>query len=111
MSDAILKAGFDHPCRETCSGWAQGKQRGEYDSKVKIANLEHIIRETLWMARRYAHKRQTFAPTTVNECIELALKMGVEIAPDTVDGIELFADDGGLGKWLPEHHKFEKEGS
>ncbi len=27
----IMEAGFDHPCRETCSGWKQGYQRGCLD--------------------------------------------------------------------------------
>lgn len=26
--DVLHKAGFDHPCRETCSGWQQGYDRG-----------------------------------------------------------------------------------
>ena len=79
------------------------------DDKTRIRNLEYIITETIWMARRYANKRQTFAPSTVNECIDLALKMGVEIAPDSVDGINMYANDGGLGKWVPNCACFEKE--
>jgi hypothetical protein len=110
MSDKILEAGFDHPCRETCSGWKQGRERGEYDSKVKLANLEYIVRETLWMARRYAHGRSTFAPTTVNECVDLAIKIGIKVEVDGING-QTYADDGGLGKWKPEHQRFEKEGS
>lgn len=31
MSDKIMEAGFDHPCRETCSGWVQGRERGIFD--------------------------------------------------------------------------------
>lgn len=36
MSDAdnkMMAAGLDHPCRETCSGWEQGRLRGEFDMK------------------------------------------------------------------------------
>lgn len=61
------------------------------------SQMEYIIRETLWMARRYAHGRRTFAPSTVNECINLALKLGIKIDPDTVDGIEMYARDGDFG--------------
>ncbi len=28
MTDKLHDAGFDHPCRETCSGWKQGHERG-----------------------------------------------------------------------------------
>lgn len=38
MSKA-LEAGFDHPCRETCSGWKQGKERGVFETEKKIAPL------------------------------------------------------------------------
>ena len=69
--------------------------------------MEEIIRETLWMARRYAHKRRTFAPTTINECIDSALELGIEIKPDTVDGIDMYAEDGDLGTW--NNGKFIKE--
>lgn len=40
MSDKIMEAGFDHPCRQTCSGWQQGKERGEFDSKKEIERLK-----------------------------------------------------------------------
>lgn len=38
--DPALKAGLDHPCRETCSGWKQGRDRGLYDSQSRIVELE-----------------------------------------------------------------------
>lgn len=28
MEGPFLKAGFDHPCKQTCSGWEQGRERG-----------------------------------------------------------------------------------
>jgi hypothetical protein len=31
-NDEIMKAGFDHPCRQTCSGWRQGYERGVFES-------------------------------------------------------------------------------
>lgn len=33
MRDKIMEAGFDHPCRQTCSGWQQGYDRGMSDLK------------------------------------------------------------------------------
>jgi hypothetical protein len=30
-ADKALMAGFDHPCRRTCSGWQQGYERGFYE--------------------------------------------------------------------------------
>lgn len=40
--DKILESGFDHPCRETCSGWRQGYDRGVYDLDNKIRMLKQI---------------------------------------------------------------------
>lgn len=69
--------------------------------------LRSVIMGILWMARRYAHNRRTFAASTVNEAIDICLRMGIKIEPDTVDGIGMYADDGDLGKWLD--GRFEKE--
>lgn len=35
----MLEAGFDHPCRETCSGWKQGKHRGAFEAAIAIERL------------------------------------------------------------------------
>lgn len=78
------------------------------NDKKRIAQLEFIVCETLWMARRYAHNRRTFSPTIVNECIDMATgELGLIIKEDTVDGIDKYADDGDLGKWV--NGKFQKE--
>ena len=55
MSDSLFKAGFDHPCRETCSGWKQGYERGAdtiqtrysalLDASKKLAEALRQIRE------------------------------------------------------------------
>lgn len=74
------------------------------EDQLKAAHS--IIIETLWMARRYADGRMTFAPTTVNECIDAAIKLGIDIQPDNDD---MYATDGTLGKWDPKRGKFEKE--
>ena len=71
------------------------------------AILRNVIRETLWMARRYAHKRSTFAPTILNECIDELKKLDINIELDTAEDIE-YAEDGMFGKWNPETQRFEK---
>ena len=76
------------------------------DAQDLIDNLEYIIRETLWMARRYADGRSTYAPTTVNECIDLALKLGIDLSGPPE---EMYAKDGMFGEWNPKLQRFEKE--
>ena len=41
---------LDHPCRQTCSGWEQGRERGRLDKvdelldhKARIAELEEAL--------------------------------------------------------------------
>jgi hypothetical protein len=78
--------------------------------KIKQENdvMRYIIRETMWMARRYAHKRSTFAPGSVNECIMLAESIGINIEVDGAENI-MYAEDGMLGKWNPDKECFEGE--
>lgn len=66
------------------------------DAQNVLNDLERIIGETLWMARRYADGRSTYAPETVNKCIDLALELGIEL-----DGPpeEMYAKDGMFGEW------------
>lgn len=33
---------FDHPCRETCSGWKQGRERGQGELKTAVDALLKI---------------------------------------------------------------------
>lgn len=75
--------------------------------KVRISQLEEIIRATLWMARRYADNRRTFAPTIVNKCIADALAMGIVIDDDKAIG--RYARDGQLGEWNEKLERFELE--
>ena len=76
------------------------------DQKKEINQLRYIIQETLWMARRYADGRSTYAPATVNECIMMAEKLNIDIAGPTEPP---YAKDGMFGEWNPETKKFEKE--
>lgn len=76
--------------------------------KLKEENkqLRKIIAETIWMARRYADKRSTMAPKTLNECLDLALNLGIKIDSDpTMKGF--YAEDGMFGEWNPETRNFK----
>lgn len=76
------------------------------DLQNVIRDLEYIARETLWMARRYADGRCTYAPGLVNECIDLAIKLGIDLhgPPE-----ELYASDGLLGNWDSKRKRFKNE--
>jgi hypothetical protein len=42
----MLSGGFDHPCRQTCSGWEQGRMRGVFDLQEKFDTIKsnfHIV--------------------------------------------------------------------
>jgi peptidoglycan hydrolase CwlO-like protein len=45
---------FDHPCKETCSGWKQGYEKGLKKAEEQISELtEHVARleKTLYYER------------------------------------------------------------
>lgn len=42
--DEIHEKGFDHPCRETCSGWRQGYERGLFEARREISQLKDICK-------------------------------------------------------------------
>ena len=44
--------------------------------------LEQIIKDTFWMARRYAHGRHTTDPSTVREAYNKLVRLGIEIKDD-----------------------------
>jgi len=69
--------------------------------------LRHIIYEISWMARRYAHGRATYAPDMYNRAITAAVRLNVKL--NESDHESIYADDGCLGKWVPEKQRFEKE--
>jgi hypothetical protein len=74
---------------------------------VSEEGLLDVMREVIWMARRYADGRSTYAPTTVNETIDYLLSKGMTIEADTTIG--MYARDGDLGEWNRERQRFEKE--
>jgi len=57
----------------------------------RIATLENALKETLWMARRYADGRATYAASSYNSVVRQLLELGVSL-PKT-DGT-LWARDG-----------------
>ncbi len=68
----------------------------------RCSQLEWIIQEIQWMARRYAHGRMTMAVDSYNEAIELAQELGMEFRPDT-DGLVLAKDGMFDKKWFEAH--------
>lgn len=76
------------------------------DYKRQNEILRDIIRETLWMARRYANGRKTYAPRLVNKNIMLSRELNIDL-----DGpIEFeYAKDGTFGEWDSETKKFKGE--
>ncbi len=53
MSDKILEAGFDHPCRQTCSGWEQGRQRGTFDANDHHSKFQRDKLEQAGLAEEF----------------------------------------------------------
>lgn len=45
--DEIAKAGFDHPCKQTCSGWTQGQIRGAANENARLAPLIALVAELI----------------------------------------------------------------
>jgi len=72
--------------------------------EIRNDSLVGIIREIWWMAKRYADGRSTYAPHTVNRCVDLLLKMGIQLSPDLDT---LYAEDGNFGKWCSTHQEFD----
>jgi len=62
--------------------------------------LREIVFDTLWMARRYADKRSTYAPSIVNKAIDAAIELGIPPAPD-IDIETGYCRDGMFGDWNP----------
>jgi len=62
----------------------------------RCSQLEWIIKEIQWQARRYAHGRMSMAVSSYNEAIKLAQELGMTFRPDN-DGLVL-AKDGMFDK-------------
>ena len=52
----------------------------------RCTQLESVIHDIWWMARRYATGRYTYAPSMFNDAINQAITLGVDLGhPDTVE--------------------------
>ena len=50
--------------------------------KAQNVILIRIIKDTLWMARRYANGRKTYAPGIINDALSTLGHMGITINSD-----------------------------
>lgn len=50
--------------------------------EIKIDNLENVIQDIFWMARRYAHGRHTYAPSMVRGVYKIIKKYDINIKKD-----------------------------
>lgn len=82
--------------------------------KLKEENeaLKQIIRETLWMAQRYADGRSTYAPSMFNSMVHKLDGLGLAHlhVGDPAENHKRFARDGMFGDWDPVTRRFIKEG-
>ena len=64
----------NHECRagKTC------REKGTSREK----ELEEVIQDIFWMARRYAHGRHTYAPSIVRQAYMKCIELNVRIAKD-----------------------------
>jgi hypothetical protein len=70
---------------------------------AQISALKGIIWDIQWMARRYAHGRQSYAVGQYNDAIRLAQRLGMEFKPDPIDGL-IEAKDAMFDKqWFEEN--------
>jgi len=58
--------------------------------------LEAILRDTFWMARRYANGRKTYTPNVINNALSQLLDIGIKIEDDNT----LIADGNSSSKFL-----------
>jgi len=66
----MSKAGFEHPCKETCSGWEQGYERGQSDERKRAANLIAAIEDLRNEFNCYSTGISTLMEDDVKECEE-----------------------------------------
>ena len=58
--------------------------------------LEAILRNTFWMARRYANGRKTYTPSVINNALSQLFFIGIKIEDDNT----LIADGNSSSKFL-----------
>ena len=52
-------------------------------SARKVSLLKSIIRDTFWMARRYAHGRHTYTPSMVRDAYKILKKHFPDLVPQS----------------------------
>ena len=82
------------------------KAKSKRDLHIENHELRKIVKNTIWMARRYADDRSTYAPGIVNEAIDYALSIGIEVNPDETLDRRIYARDGMFGDWSPHARRF-----
>ena len=83
----------------------------EYPKAIKkIEVLKSLVKDTLWMARRYAHGRSSYAVSMYNQSVHRLDAIGLDslLVPDNVDG-KRFADDGMFGEYDPATRRYVKK--
>ena len=75
-----------------------------------VDELKSIIKDTLWMARRYADGRATYAVSMLNNAVHKLDKLGMSELLKADDG-KRFADDGMFGTYDPETRRYVKNDS
>jgi hypothetical protein len=73
--------------------------------------LKYIVEQTLWMARRYADGRMTYAVSMFNDAVHELDRAGLShlFTGDPAENYKRFADDGMFGRYDPEIKNFKKE--
>lgn len=73
MTDELLKRGFDHPCRQTCSGWQQGFDRGAAEKDKEIEELNTRLLKCLndQLEGRMKHLNEKISMREQSEIITL----------------------------------------
>ena len=78
------------------------------EEQKQFDSLVNFVRETAWMARRYATTRQTYAPHQYNMALHGLIDSGLEYIfktpladyiPDRIFPGGKWAWDGALGEW------------
>ena len=66
---------------------------------TRCKQLESIILDTHWMARRYADGRRSYASSMFNGAMDRALALGLPLKQDTALHATYYAKDGDYGDW------------
>ena len=87
----------------------------------QLAVLKSVVHSIMWMASRYAHNRNTYAPSQFNCAVMSLDEVGlshlwegtthveyIETGLRTTDH-QRYVNDGMFGKWNPETRRFVKE--